>query len=321
MDIIFNKESYKYAEADRLPSPLEFAVRDVNVAGLHKTVQTPEQRVKEGFWLLPQPDAENVTTITRRIETTEPTIMPIMVDQTVRVPLMDGDVQLSYQPTVLVDLYDEEGDVTGQEEQPSGSPLPLWTSQVIEVQKQDSEGDPLYWMDVDEELTTYEPQPPIETEEYAEGLEPATETIITERTAWFTQEPELFSYTDVTTHLIQRLKQQTGCSYTFGNSFLANEAFMPLDPDSGSVADFGMKFTSIPPGCHIQATYELGEPNGVFHVARLIGSETIVMTINGVEPAGGIVELPNPVEAVTVRFENTGDRRAVLEAFTVCYGE
>lgn len=152
----------------------------------------------EQLYTLPQPDLEIRTPFTRRVESTEVTEEPILIEQRTKVPLLDAEGEhMSYVPTMPAEVTEDTGNPVmirndeGEEVQkvddegnklyyghvpiPGASPILCCTMEVAEVQKTDEDGNLLYWKTVEEDLVSYVSQEPLEItaddEQYIEGLE------------------------------------------------------------------------------------------------------------------------------------------------------
>lgn len=125
------------------------------------------------LYLCPQPDEEVSYTVTAVEKSTQDTGNPVMTTKQVPHLTPDGD-QMTYE-------------MTQSEVQEDGSVIQVGTGQFIkvftteEVQETDAEGAPLFWLNVEEILTRFDPRPDkeitAEDPEYIEGLQEAYEFI------------------------------------------------------------------------------------------------------------------------------------------------
>jgi hypothetical protein len=178
------------------PSSLQFEV--TNVENISKeiivTEQVPKMLDNKVLYRLPQPDKEIVTPVTRTVETIEENDRPIIVKESKKVPLLDAKgKQVTYQPMV----FDEDA----QAQIPSGNPIACFTTEEVDVHKTDSEGNTLYWVEITDDVTTYEPQDDAEiTDEdpnWTEDLEVILEDIDVEKTVTLLDSPKSFDYEEV----------------------------------------------------------------------------------------------------------------------------
>ncbi|TVY09990.1 DUF4376 domain-containing protein [Paenibacillus cremeus] len=193
---------------------------DVDVEGLKKVLQQDAQLPKldtEGnvLYVLAQPDLELTSTVTKQVETiVETGNEPIFVDVVKYIPMLDPvtGVQKTYQPTQVVDVYDDEGNVTGQETVNVGAPLLLQTTEVVQEQKKDADGKLLYWKTVEETVVTMQPQEPklitSDSPEWTEELSQAFETIKSGTEVSVAQYPTLFTVDEVQNYpTLEQVKQ------------------------------------------------------------------------------------------------------------------
>jgi hypothetical protein len=138
-------------------------------------IQQQPKLSEEGkpLFLLPQPSRGVVSTVSRPIKSTVESEHPVITTQ--RVPLLGPDgKQKSYEMTTEETLGDGTTRQVG-----TGYVIPLWLTE--EVQEQDTEGNPLYWNTIEEEIISYEAQAPKEITaddpDYIEELEMVYEEI------------------------------------------------------------------------------------------------------------------------------------------------
>ncbi|MDP5275267.1 hypothetical protein Q5Y73_14210, partial [Chengkuizengella sp. 2205SS18-9] len=214
------------------PQPLEIVINDVHLEGLIKQVPDIIQQHKtdeEGnlLYLLPQEPLEVVEQIPKTIETTETTDDPVMIKKPYRVPVLnENGVQKQYEQTVrgettevtdepiMEKVWDEVNELYNdvQKVDEDGNPLywglvgtgrmiDIFTTEEVEEQKTDDNGELLFYQEITEPHITYEDQEPLEiTEEHeswTDQLTPALEDINQVKTIKFEDQPSLFTHDDI----------------------------------------------------------------------------------------------------------------------------
>jgi hypothetical protein len=276
MNITFDKSTSKVTGSGRNALPFEFTIN--NISGLETlqksadyVVSEPKtiteivdgQEVTKQLYLLMQPDKEVITQLAKQIETTELTETPIMITETIQTPMLDENGQHNfYYPTYTVNeqtgtTIDEEGNETPVYEDvtyTSDTPLYLYTTEIVEVQKE-LDGQPLYWTDVVEDEISYEPQSPLEITlddpNYIDGLEMAMIDVNKTRTVKFEDEMEQFNYNDVVAHKERLIVKDTFYSTAKLIEQMDTSLFVDIN------ADLAYDNISFPPGGSVVAKITL----------------------------------------------------------------
>ncbi|WP_162035956.1 hypothetical protein [Chengkuizengella sediminis] len=205
---------------------------NVYLEGLTKQVPEISQRHKvdsDGnlLYLLPQEPMEIQEEFTKTIETTEITENPVMVNTPTQIPIFNDDgTQKQYERTVrgettevtdeplMEKVWDEENEVYNDVHKVdedgtllywgqvgTGQMINCYTVEQILNQKEDPEGNLLYYKEVTETSITYEDQEPLEItqddERWTEELAPALEDIEQIKMVKFEDQPSLFTYEDI----------------------------------------------------------------------------------------------------------------------------
>ncbi|NDI34699.1 hypothetical protein EPK97_07985 [Chengkuizengella sediminis] len=164
---------------------------------------------------------------TKTIETTEITENPVMVNTPTQIPIFNDDgTQKQYERTVrgettevtdeplMEKVWDEENEVYNDVHKVdedgtllywgqvgTGQMINCYTVEQILNQKEDPEGNLLYYKEVTETSITYEDQEPLEItqddERWTEELAPALEDIEQIKMVKFEDQPSLFTYEDI----------------------------------------------------------------------------------------------------------------------------
>jgi len=229
-NVLINRITNLVAGVDRQPQPLEIVIEDVYLEGLTKQIPDILQRHKvdpEGnlLYLLPQEPSEIVDEITKTIETTEETGNPIMINVPTQIAIFNEDgSQKQYERTIRGETTevteepvmikveqdeevieqqktDEDGNLLYWGQVGTGQMIDCYTVEQILNQKENLEGDPLYYKEVTESITTYEDQEPLEItqddEQWTEELAPSLEDIEQTKTVKFEDQPSAFDYDEI----------------------------------------------------------------------------------------------------------------------------
>lgn len=330
-NIIFCFETMRVSGLNRLPFPFETEIRNVDPAGLSKQISYVEWQPKQSsdgkpVYLLPQPPLEEPHTITNRIETTEITDEPVLTTVQVTVPLMENGHQKSYQPTQWIDQYDEEGNITGQEEVSFGPVLYLSTSSSETRQKQNESGQLLYWKEVQETTTVSIPQPALEITadhpEYTDSLEPAMEEVPKTKAVSFYDNMNEFTIDDICRHKERQLISNT--FYSAAILFETMDESLFSISDSSFCADLAVDRVSIPDGGELQTVrMKLPQPAAAVGFKAETSSDGLAISI-GVSTdelleldARSEVAFEESVSEVYVRFQNSSGKRIDLYSFAL----
>ncbi|NBI28578.1 hypothetical protein [Chengkuizengella marina] len=230
--VIISISTNKVVGLNRDPQPFEYAIQNVYLENAQKTIYNIEQKQKfdeEGnvLYLLSQPQLEVNETITKIIETTETTDDPVTNIETIQIPLLDDQGnQKTYEKTVKgetieftdepvieqvwneetetyddIHKTDDEGNLLYWGQVPTGQMIPLFTADQVEVHQMDDEENLLYYKEIEETITNYEDQEPLEItedhEEWTEELELAYEDIEVTEVITFKTHMTKFTYDDV----------------------------------------------------------------------------------------------------------------------------
>jgi hypothetical protein len=321
------------------------------------TLETGEV-VEKQLYLLPQPDKEIITEVVNKVETIESTASdgtanePIMLQITNKIPVLDDQGnQKTYQPVslqettsdvnyygdpnepVMIKIYHEDGTVTEEQKtnengellyiglMPYGSEVKVFTTEIEEYQKEDSEGNFLYWGEVVEEVVEYELVTPLEVieddPEYKEGLEKAQEKVQKERIVKFNEEQSLFNYEDVAKYKEQQLLVET----LYSNAILYEQ--MDKSLFNSSNADFSFDVVSIPvSGKLTSKAITLPEASSLINV-YLESSKPLDIYISDdgfnfyTVDKNNEYYFPSNITSTYVKIENNTDKRIDVNALAV----
>ncbi|MGO4887061.1 hypothetical protein ACJ2A9_04825 [Anaerobacillus sp. MEB173] len=217
MNIVIEKANGRVVGVNRQPfNASETVIEGINPLDIpSKTIEymLAEDKVDadgNSLYLLPQPDIEVIDTITTTIEITEVTDRPIIIKKTRQVPLLDADgKQVEYFPEYtriereeVIDEETEEVTIIEHEiVETSETPILCWTTEEYVEPKTDSDGNPLYLKDIDEEVVTFESQSPLEItaehEDWNEDLEKIRVEVNKTKVVTIQSDPTEFTYSDI----------------------------------------------------------------------------------------------------------------------------
>lgn len=356
MNLLFDRETLKVVGLNRPALPFEVSIENVEVKGLSKTVpdfETVNKSDEEGNQLfIYQPESVEVTTkIPTEIETIEKTDSLIFTTKLVDVPLLDdNEEQVFYYRTeeietteetdrpVFIEVYNEElGEYetihkTNEDHEELfyktvevGEPIYCFTKEEVEVQKTDSEGNPLYLKVIENEVVTLEEQEPIEItsedERYTEDLPKATNEQTVYKTVTFEEDSSIFTYDEIVEYKRTQLTKGT----FFANSLLI-ESFDTQLFEENSIIDIGFDFCSLPSGGEaLIKSIELKSPVKFVSVQLetstngldvLIGPsedelQDIVYGVNNI--------FTTPVSSLVIKIENPTDYRIDMKSISILY--
>lgn len=236
-------------------------------------------------YLLPQSE-EVVKQVVTKVETTEETAEQVMVVDYKYTPVLDENGEHKfYYPTHIeyeqvdtgeVDEFGEPIYETVEKEVASETPIYLYTSEELQVQKKNEAGELLFYKEVTEEVTETEERAPIEISEkderFTEGLKKALEVVKEVRQVSFIEGKHEFNYQDIVEHKKTSLLNNSlfvGCELI--------EDFQ--DNVIDSFANFGLGFVNIPVGGFI-ATKLIGVQGRLVGLYKEASSSGLTFSIS-----------------------------------------
>lgn len=354
-NVLFDRSSLKVVGINRAPLSFEVEINNVDPTDLQKVIQVPTTVDKvdaagNQLYLLPQDPLESDVPVTSVIETTTPTDRPVMVSQVQKTPLLDADGNpVTYPQTVrgetpdetaepvMIDVVAEDGSVTQEQkvddqghllfwgQVPTGVEIPCFTTEEIQVQATDGNGEKLYFEDVTNVEKAYTPQPDLEVTDqdpkFIPGLDKATELQETAKTILFTEDQSAFVYADI---VAAKQKQIVGQTFYAGAQLYEEMDASIFDP-AETVADFGFDVVSIPQGGTVQ-TLKITLPRAVGDV-RIVSESSQALSISVGDTTSDLQALDSnserlfdvPVSTLFIRFENKNATRTDLTSFAILY--
>lgn len=310
--VLFDRETKRVTGFDREPEPFELSVANVKIESLRKidveTEVTPETD-SEGNPLFKLPAYKSVKT---KVETTEKTSEPVMVEEEREVPLLDSKGNVVKYNTGYT-YFDEE---TKKEVRVEGREIECSKRITVEVKKTNENGEILYYKTATKQVP--DDTKPVEKitqsdSRYTPDLEPSYITKEKTLDVTFETQPERFTYADVIAHKEKQLVD--GVAFVFAQIF-ANTEGLYVDKK----ADIGVDFVSIPPKGYV-VTRELRLPNKYTYVKIELDkpSKDLLIEVNGepVDQFNEIEFLTNPVDLIKVKITNNGTKPVEYSTLTV----
>lgn len=315
------------------------------------------------LYLLPQKDLKIVSQVPTQVETPQAIAedgtanSPIIIPVVKQVPVLDGNGnQVTYQPvsmqetTSTEDFYgnpttpimptvvaidgttsevqetDADGAKLYQGLMPSGNPLPVSTTEEVQEQKTDAQGNKLYYETVNEDMVTYQAQPDLEISQadtrWTDALLHATEATSQAQQVTFEANQNAFTFEDIMSAKASQIKGLYAHALLYEEM---TEALFSTDA-SGFNADLGFGVVSLPAGGKI-VTQAITLPASVSMVKVISeSSQSLSITIGPTEadlqPLDAQFfdrEFSTPVSTVYVMFENTNNTRTDLSSFALLF--
>jgi hypothetical protein len=354
-------------DREKFPFEVEVKNVNVEGLTKQKAIPIKREKVNEEgkpVYLLPQPDVKKVIEEVRYIETTEPTNSqgepntPVMVTQVNKIPLLDENNEIvTYQPTqymqttesvdyygnpcepIMVQKVDESGNVTEEQmtdkegnplymgHMPVGEPIPCYTTETVEVQKEVN-GELVYLEKVVEVVgEVYEEQPPIEIteddERFFEGLPRALEDAFRYEVVTFELHPDEFTFEDIVKAKESQLQMGFLKRGILFERMDVENLFDTTDPEFN--ANISFDFINIPAGSVVKTMpITLPEPKDI--VAVKVESDNpvkIEISDNGTDFYPLMLNnerwFSDAVTEVWVKFINEGDKPVTIESFAVLF--
>lgn len=335
MNVLFDRETLKFAGLNRPALPFEVSVSDVDPAGITKTIAYTEKihkvnEVGEKLYYLPQPDLEEKIYEEQKIETIEKTSEPVIHIEYKKVPVLDDNGNhMEYEvmeSKIIPAVIDEETGEVIEEEKieyiPTGIFRKCYTTEPVESQKEDEKGRKLYYKTVEEEITKYIPQDPIiitETDErYTEGLEPVLEEIEKEKTISFEEHPYEFTLEDILLKKYQDIVDSSPVNHIIAEVFTEDITDKTYDKHFGNT---GFGFISLPAGKRVKTLpYQLDKPTKTIHLLDFEADEGIEIRYgNTLITKDKPLELTSEVEEIAFIIINKAESERTIRSFAFGY--
>lgn len=366
-NVLFDRKTLKVTGSNRAPSPFEIEIKNITTNDLKKEVSYKELEnktieltiednttVKKQLYILPQNSESTIIFKNYKIETTEVTENPIMINVTKKIPILDENnnpklyevttfgetTEVTRIPAVIetetiqdgkrvfkqTQKTDSNGNLLFLGDIGTGIYREMYEEEIVVEQKKNELDELLFYKEIRKEIQTQKEKESLEIteddERWTKELEEVKEEVEVIKIVTFEENPSLFNYDDVI-----KYKEREIVKGTFYSSAMLFEKMdeKVFSTDLASFkADLGFDFISLPENGEIR-TIKLKLPKaenivGIkLEVDNNLPEIKIGSTINDMQLIDQNNEryFNNEVSNVYVNFKNTSNERINIYSFAL----
>ncbi|AEO93679.1 gp421 [Bacillus phage G] len=367
-NILVNRKNLKVTGSNRSPLPFEIEINNIDVTNLKKEVKYIElenkfieetlesgEVIKKKLYLLPQENKDEPVSFARKIETTEITDKPVMVNIIKKNPALDDNgvqkkseithfgetTKITSEPVMIdIEIKKEDGTIDIrkiQKTDDNNNPLyygeigtgifnNVFILETISEQKRNNNNEPLYYKETRKDIVIKKQQKSLEITKddprWNEQLEEVKEKISKTKIVSFEENMEHFNLEDIVKHKEEQLINGTFYSRAILFEVMNKKIFSTNL--SSYKADLGVGFISLPPNGEIRTvklTLPLSEE--IIGIKLESSDSGVEIKIGNTTNNMQLIDQNNEcyfetaVSEVYVNFKNTSNKRININSFAL----